>query len=58
MFVSDLQTSLMFERQATHPNADDHDMLTLIIMPYLGKWVRFVSVLTMNAMMVILAILI
>ena len=37
IFVSDLQTSLMFERQATFPNADVHDMLTSIITPYLGK---------------------
>ena len=33
---SDLQTSLMFERQATLPNADDQVLSTSIITPYLG----------------------
>ena len=36
LVVSSLQTSLTFERQATLPNADDHDTSTSIITPYLA----------------------
>ena len=34
--MSSLQTSLTFERQATLPNADNHDTSTSIITPYLA----------------------
>ena len=53
MFVSNLQTSLTFEHQATLPDADDHNTSTSIIIPALGAKLttegRAILSLIMNA---------